>query len=180
MLTAPANAALILTIDNYTTDELSFSISGIFDSDTIGDSKKYLAIKNDWSNNVGIHTELFTYGPAITLNTITIGSLTHDTVVQNGIDSWKDNVFFRYSVPIITAGTSVSGSMTLSGIGAFNPADAATLQLVSGFNRPYPGGLQHDWARLEATAHTVPTPPVLWLFGSGLIGLVVMARRKAA
>jgi hypothetical protein len=28
----PANAALIFAIDNYTTDELSFSISGTFDS----------------------------------------------------------------------------------------------------------------------------------------------------
>ena len=73
-------AALTLTIDNYTTDELSFTIGGTFDADTIGDQPGWLAIKNDWSNNVGVHTELFSTEPTDTVNTITIGGKVTGTV----------------------------------------------------------------------------------------------------
>ena len=38
------------------------------------------------------------------------------------------------------------------------------------------------WARNEYdfTLSTVPVPPALWLFGSGLLGLIGVARRRAA
>ena len=175
-----ADAALILTIDEYTTDTLSFTISGTFDADTIGDSEGYLALKNDWSNNVGFHTEWFSFEPVSQVNTIQIGGVTPATEIQNFVDTWTDNVFWYF--PAFTeqpfaAGTAVSGSMTLFGVGAFNPANASTLQLVSGFNRP----LDHDdWARLEATAVTpsAPEPTSLLLLSLGIAGVAVKARRR--
>lgn len=177
-----SEAALVLTVDSYTNDELSFSISGAFDADTIGDLPGYLAIKNDWSNNVGTHTELFSSAPTITSNTITIGGgfFVTNTTVQNGSAPWTDNVFFTltdisgndFTGFPFTAGMPVSGSMTLSGVGAFDPADAATLELVSGFNRG------SDYARLEFSP--VPIPAALPLFVSGLLGLIGLSRRKKA
>ena len=95
VLSGQAYAALTLTIDNYTTDEVTFTISGTFDADTIGDSPGYLAIKNDWSNNQGVHTEWFSTLPTATLNTITIGGQVPGTTIQNDDTfTWADNIFF--------------------------------------------------------------------------------------
>jgi len=175
-----AQAALTLTIDNYTTNELSFSISGTFDTDSIGHSEGWLAIKNDWSNNGGIHTEMYSVDPVVTLNTIAIGGLVPTTYVQNDNYSWTDNIFFENPLGSETpfaAGTVVSGSVTLAAVGGFNPADAATLELVSGFNRPFAQGVGDDWARLEATATVIPAPGAI-LLGSIGVGFVSWLRRR--
>lgn len=156
VLSGQANASLTLTIDNYTTNEVTFTISGTFDTDTIGDSPGYLAIKNDWSNNQEVHTEWFSSTPTATLNTITIGGLVPSTIIQNDENTWTDNIFFTNplgsGVPIL-AGTVVAGSVTLTAAGAFNPSDAATLELLSGFVRPLNAD---DWARLEGTTVIIP------------------------
>ena len=31
----------------------------------------------------------------------------------------------------------------------------------------------------KATAPVIPIPPAVWLFGSGLVGLIAVARRKS-
>ena len=180
---ASANAALVLSIDTYTTDEVSFSINGTFDADTVGNFPGYLAVKNDWSNNVGVHTEWFSALPTITVNTIMIGGLAPTIFgAQNSdIRPWNDNVFFRFddNTAPITAGTTVSGSITLSRVGVFDPADMATLQLVSGLNFTAPFSDNDDWARLEANVSPVPLPAAAWLFGSALLGLAGVARRRS-
>lgn len=182
-----ANATLMLVIDNYTTDELSFTISGTFDADTIGGgaasaSPGYLAIKNDWSNNVGVHTELFSDAVFITSNTLTIGthSLNHFVVTTDSLP-WADTFFSTVSPvsTILTAGTPVSGSVTLSGTGAIDPAHAATLQLVSTYISATGPGSPGHWARLEANAvSAVPVPAAVWLMGSAIVGLFGFSRRK--
>ena len=171
-----ANAALILTIDNYTADELAFSISGIFDSDTVGQVPGYLALKNDWSGNIGMPTELFMDTPAVILNTIQIGGIGVGLSLGNSVAPFNDSVWFINpnggpSAPI-AANTTVTGSVVLSAVGAFDPFDAATLELVSGWN---PSG-SNDWVRLEAIA-AVPVPAAAWLFGSAL-GLLGFARHR--
>lgn len=174
-----AEAGLLFTVLNSTADGLSFSISGSFDTNTAGESPGFLALKNDWSNNVGIHTELFSVLPIVTLNTISIGGLAPTTTVQNGSSTWMDDVFFENPLgtetPIL-AGTTVSGSLTLSAVGAFNPANLATLELVSGFNRP---AGHDDWARSEtgASVSTVPEASSFGLFSLG-IGLMSAAARR--
>lgn len=178
-------AAFILSIDNYTADELTFSIAGFFDADTIGDSEGYLALKNDWSNNRGVHTELFSSTPIVTSNTVLIGGLAPTTFLQNGTSAWMDNIYFHNPLgtenPIL-AGTTVAGSVTLSGVGAFNPAVTATFELVSGFVRPFGPGPGDDWARLEAgtLVAAVPEPSSLAVFGIGacVAGLGAALRRR--
>jgi hypothetical protein len=36
------------------------------------------------------------------------------------------------------------------------------------------------WNEIEVIVNNVPIPPALWLFGSGLLGLIGVARKKAA
>ena len=175
--TRQAQADLVLTINTYTTDELSFTISGTFAANSIGDSAGWLAIKNDWSNNIGVHTEMFSALPSITANTIKIGGLTPGSAAVNAGDSFYDAIQFENPNGGVgnafTAGTQVTGSMTLFSVGAFDPADIATLELVSGFS-------PSNWVRLEASAvAAVPEPTT----GSALIlavlgGLCLTHRRR--
>ena len=37
-----------------------------------------------------------------------------------------------------------------------------------------------DFATFDITVSAVPVPPAVWLFGSGLVGLIGVARRKTA
>ena len=180
---SPSYAALVFSIDNYTTDELSFTISGAFDTDTIGFSPGHLAIKNDWSNNGGSHTEMFATTPLVTHNSIEIGGSTPLFYVQNGTFPWNDDIVFSNTLGVsnpFLAGTTVSGSMTLSGAGAFDPANASTLELLSGFSTPYAEGLGNDWSRLEASAQVapVPLPASIWFLGAGLVWLTGKRRKQ--
>ena len=176
LVCAQARATLILTIDNYTLDEVSFTISGTFDADTIGNNPGYLAVKNDWSNNTGSHTEWFSSTPSISSNTILFGGVASgNTIVQGAGDSWNDAIVFLppngQSTTAFLAGTEVSGSVTLTGAGQFDPTDLATLQLLSGFDGT-------DWVRHEATAN-VPEPSTGLLSIFGLILLPLLRWRSS-
>ena len=79
---------------------------------------------------------------------------------------------------------------TTGGSGALDPTALAPGNLcddgVSGIRMgtaPFPGhGANFDMTSMTVTAitTTVPVPAAVWLFGSGLLGLVGVARRKAA
>lgn len=178
-----ANAALTLTIDSYTTDEITFSISGTLDATTIGTEPGYMGVKNDWSNNVGVHTEWFSADPSVTSNLLVGGISVTDYGIQNDASNgWNDNFWFANPTggptAAIAAGTVISGSVTLSQAGAFNPADEATLQLVSGFST-------NQWVRLEAlTVPPIPAAPVPTMSEWALVillmllGLMVFTNRK--
>ena len=73
-----------------------------------------------------------------------------------------------------------SGYQTASVVDAYNPPEQikAAMWLDYVETGPYPSRTTDDWGSyLVRTA--VPIPPALWLFSSGLLGLVGMARRKA-
>ena len=190
LMASGAQATLIFTIDNYTADELSFTITGTFDADSTGSQPGWLGIKNDWSNNQGVHTELFVADPALTLNTILIGGVAPNAFVDNDIGAWDDGMYWENpsgASGAIAAGTTVSGSVTLSGVGFFDPSDFATLELVSGWtcSQGVPHGCPGtqlpvaDYTRLEAGASVVPEPSTALLLGLGLTGLAAKGRRRS-
>ena len=179
LLPMTASASLVLAIDNYTSTELAFSISGLFDADTIGDNPGILAIKRDWSNNLNTPTELWTGVPTITQNVRfnDVQLPLNFAAVDDPTRFYADSLWFYNQggdQDIFEAGTKVSGSIVLAG--TFDPIanPGNTIQLVSGFNWfDRPNG---DYARLEASP--VPLPAAAWLFGSVLLGLAAIARRK--
>ena len=169
-------ADLVFTIDTYTENELTFSISGTFESDTTGNLPGFLAIKNDWSRNVGIHTEMFSQEPVVTANTLTIGGLAIPSIgVQNSASSFNDSIFIFNPVGGSTApflaGTVVAGSLTLEGPNVFSPTVNDSLELVSGFVNS-----NFDWARLEASA--VPEPSTITFLSLVATGILAPRRRR--
>jgi len=165
-LVCVSQASLTLTIDSLTTDQLTFSISGTF---TTAPNENWLAIKNDWSNNQGYHTELFSGIPTVSFNSILIGGVAPGANIASGSETWGDSVYFSGTMQ---AGTIVSGTLTLTGTGMFVPANLGNLQLVSGFTRP---AGHDDWYRLESSS-SIPEPASALLIGCGA-ALIAAVRR---
>lgn len=166
LFTPKAMGALVLTIDNYTTSEVTLSISGSFDADVIGDQRQWLAVKSDWLNNKGINTEWFTSSPTITNTTVAFDGGSAADASLDSANSWGDSVYWDAGIDIL-AGTVVSGSVTLGG--SFLPADQVSLDLVSGYSLG-------SWVRLEAAA--VPEPATIGTALFGMAGLALGYRRR--
>jgi len=73
-----------------------------------------------------------------------------------------------------------AGIATRSGAMFVNDTDQGIIAMrdSSGFNTNYFGAVSDAAGTWEVSA--VPIPPAVWLFGSGLIGLIGVARRKKA
>src|SRR5262249_49676601 len=113
--------------------------------------------------------EFISADPIITLTTMKINGMLVSPLVQNDTNTWMDDINFvnplGQMIPF-TAGTTVSGTVTLQGAGAFVPGEAATLELLSGFKFS-----NSDWGRLESLAEGVPEPSALVLLGATLAAL---------
>jgi hypothetical protein len=69
--------------------------------------------------------------------------------------------------------------MELSGVAPDNTVRAQILLLhILTDGTPASGSIFWDDASLSATPAVVPVPAAVWLFGSGLLGLVGVARRR--
>jgi hypothetical protein len=165
-----SEATLILSIDEFTATNISFTISGTLDEDTAGPQPGWFAIKNDWVNNQGVHTDWFDGNLGIIENTIKIGGTDVTETVFTGVGyesvTYGDSVYFRISTAAVSAGTEISGNLRVTG--TFVDPSTANLQLISGFNNT-----NNDWYRLEATG-VVPEPASMLMlaFGGGLLGLI--------
>ena len=73
-----------------------------------------------------------------------------------------------------------AGGSNLEGLGIMS--SAATSDLVLAYNDNYSGFMDSDFddmmVRAKFTGTVVPVPAAAWLFGSGLLGLVGLARRR--
>ncbi len=155
LLVGEAQGGLTLTIDILTPDEFKFTLGGTFDADVVGDQRQWLAVKNDWSNNFGVNTDwlddslgfvLIDDAPwTVVENSVLIGGrVPIPSVVSANGDPWGDSIYFSHSGGDILAGTTVSGSVHVQGVGLFDDS-ITNLELLSGFANAI-----EDWVRLEA------------------------------
>lgn len=83
------------------------------------------------------------------------------TIIDTNTYSGIDNAFMLgWTTDVVISGTSGRLRMCAGGRGGQNGAVCDTTSL------------------LEGSVNTVPVPAAVWLFGSGLVGLVGMARQK--
>lgn len=175
LLSASAHAALTLNVTTFTADELTLSISGTFDTDVGGDQQFWLAINRDWVNTEGSNFDWIadsldfgaisaTPGLTVIEDSITFnGAAPTASVVAASGQNWGDSIYWQSSSEIL-AGTTVTGSLSVTGIDIFDPT-AGNFQLVSGLDLA-----DATWNRLESAP--VPIPAGVWLLGSaiGLLG----------
>ena len=97
-----------------------------------------------------------------------------------------------YHTPGGNLGTDLTGTQTISDVTLTNTqliywpgtdvstSNAWRFDFSNGIqdNRVKGGNLQFGWTVADGVVF-VPIPPAIWLFGSGLLGLVGVARKKA-
>ena len=177
-----SHGALSMIVNTATSDNLSVTISGTFDSNVAGDQPNWLALKADYFTNDGVNVNWISdavggaveYSVAFTVLFDTI-SFSGNPVVFRRVDAlstWGDAIYWNTTNPI-TAGTSVSGTLSLQSVGAFDFSGVGELQLASGFDNG-----DSSWNRLEFG--TVPEPSSSLLSVAGGAILLLRRRRRLA
>lgn len=113
----------------------------------------------------------------------------NDSFNWDGWDSFSIDVtsgdvldfnFNSASAKALSPVDNFSGS-NLEGLGIMS--STATTDLVLAYNDNYLGYLDSDFddmlVRAKFTSTVVPVPAAVWLFGSGLLGLIGLARRRS-
>jgi hypothetical protein len=189
----------MLTVDEATSDSLSFSISGTLEHDTTGDEAGYLAIKSNFSGSPGVNVDWIVAPYAIMSSSISFlniseglfGSATAGVTWKS--KSFGDAIYFTNGTDSSTplkAGTEVFGSFFLYGTGIFDTAKIQNLELVTGLNYETTDS-PSQWSRLEAEAEyynfptsfqattaAVPEPGTIGLISLAGIGAFLFWRRR--
>ncbi|MFC1773857.1 VPLPA-CTERM sorting domain-containing protein [Pseudomonadota bacterium] len=126
----------------------------------------YTAATNLGDDNTVVGSQIGGTVPSGTLDTVA-GTITMD------LSSW----FANWNNNDIHSGTGKNDGVTSAfATGMWNPLTGEySLSWQSAAGAPY---LNTSYWTLEGIASPVPVPAAMWLFGSGLLGLVGMARKK--
>lgn len=158
-----ASGALTLTINEFNSTTLSFTISGVLDEPTSGQMATFLFVAAEKS----VSTPFYDSQPTLVLNNVTVGGVsTYAAMAVNGSSTGYSVMLYPASSPLVLpAGTEVSGTITFSGNFTSQPA----LSLWSGMEG------DRSLNRLEAVG-AIPEPSSALLLGS--VGLLGMLRRR--
>ena len=112
-----------------------------------------------------------TSGPVITNNPFNI-----DDITNTSNTAWTPFTTGTASNTTIPGG--VTTSITGQNLDGSNHAVLVSTSLVGSNWGTFAGGTYYEVWSVDITPAAVPVPAAAWLFGSGLIGLVGIARRK--
>ena len=148
-----------------------------------------------WSGTTGIPTSIVLDASGL-FAAFAGGLSTSDTISGTGSLAATDGFLFdfgkfSYTLPMgpVPIATTTFNTSTIPGAGlGSNPSGTLPLSddgiggspMISG---PFPGfNANFDFTELHVMSltSTVPIPSAVWLFGSGLLGLIGIARRKKA
>jgi hypothetical protein len=130
---------------------------------------------------------------------VMVGNAWANTVVYDKVELFQTEVFFtdmfeiseagsykailtdfKFPVPMVATGMSVTTATNLLGSllapGSFNFDATPGKYFVSFFGFADPSAPQLGQYGIDISQ--VPIPPAVWLFGSGLLGFIGIARRK--
>ncbi len=168
-----AQAALILTIDEFTNTGLTLTLGGTFDADSVGVATGlpgYIAIKANFATTKGVAFNWF--GSDVALDSGSIlknGTAINAVQIMNSSD--QSDSMYTWNTPgsytSFKAGDALSGTLVFSG--TFDTSVVNSIDLISGIDKTS----GNAWNRLEATS-VIPEPSVLALvgvFGAGVFGI---------
>jgi hypothetical protein len=144
----------------------------------------------DGSYNVSAPGSAFAGSTASELAYMFYNNLGNEALFQVGVDTWQDPTPSGYKGDNFNTGifditSELEGvyiTNTNEGL-TFGDVDAWAFKFIVGFQSGFNGAapLNLAWAVADgdiAGASTIPVPAAVWLFGSGLIGLLGFAKRK--
>lgn len=99
---------------------------------------------------------------------LSAGGISKEDILAGGTGAGLTADWTSFGLTSLTAGTDVSGGLTVQ-FTAICGADAGCFS-----------NLAIDNVTVTADVSAVPVPAAVWLFGSGLLGLIGVARRKTA
>jgi len=168
-LSAISNSASAISIDNIelrhpsTTD--TWAMSGVFDSDNLGTTGGGEFFAAPWINT------------SVAFFDVGSGANTWAGTSDQGSYSYNFTLTGNQLAFGISVDWSVSADIPMLAIfdcGAGNPGDTCSGSAVPMQNGPFVGQPFY----FDGTVSAVPVPAAVWLFGSGLIGLIGFAQRK--
>lgn len=196
----PANAAFVMTIDDLAT-------GGIEQTITDGDNDGLVSFNGTVGLftvvvSTGISVPLSTVDQLLHLNSIEVSGGAGDLVISltdtdyTGSPTALEGLFggtapaggsidfaFYYddgnaefgTTALITSAAGNTNGFGGSGSSAVSVTDPYSLTIIATIH--HPGAAISSF---DAEIRVIPVPAAVWLFGSGLLGLVGIARRKAA
>jgi hypothetical protein len=182
-MTGNASAAVVVEIDLSVTDQV-----------TISSTAGLSAISTSGSDDTGIYFENFYSGPGSSLaDTLLSGNFTSaNNVSDSSPDMWRggsgaDTGLNMWSWTADGSSSFTAGSVAFSGSASFSLDAASYADMVAGSasgNLFFPADTAGDITGLTAIGtwrvrvSEVPIPAAAWLFGSALLGLGAMKRKK--
>lgn len=107
---------------------------------------------------------------------ITFDSIFGESLTSFSIDVDAASVFT--SIQVYDGIGSILLDSTFDIVGGFENISISSTNGISGFSLFSTQQIEGNAAIDNVTVSTIPVPAAVWLFGSGLIGLIAVARRK--
>ncbi|MDX2504381.1 MAG: VPLPA-CTERM sorting domain-containing protein [Gammaproteobacteria bacterium] len=132
----------------------------------------------DFSNDLSV--VVASSGDFLVLPLFTLASMTDfqfNPLTPSPVTLWSV-AGFSFSMDSVTIGLQDASNLVLSGTGTITGAGFDATQGTWEFSGQTASDVTFSWSSSNNTV--VPVPAAVWLFGSGLIGLIGVARRKKA
>ena len=149
-------------------------------------------VETSYSGEIhGFNTDVGSVFVTFTYDTVTPSSFTGsayisgfgDFAANNFTFDSKNNTYLFFSAPVVE-GQTTSSLHLFGSFYDYSPSifsfSSSSYAIGTSFGAPHFDVVLDNLSAVTTPVSTVPVPAAVWLFGSGLIGLIGFARRKKA